>query len=265
MSSDKTIILPDESFKGFSSENLDIYLQELAKEYKKIVGKTTPAEVILVGGASILARYGFRESTSDVDAYVRGTSAMKEASNKVGDRYHLANGWFNSDFVQTKSFSPKLEQYSQYYKTYSNVVEFRTVTGEYLIAMKLMSGRPHKSDLSDIVGILISHIKEEKPISYSSIEKAIKNLYGNIENLPKESIVFLKGIFSSNGQGQDFSQNVEKLETLWLARIESEQNALQSLITFEHKYKNVLNEDNIGDILKTITERNTVDELELDL
>lgn len=62
----------------FSSENLDTYLKELAKEFRKINGKTVPAEVILVGGAAILANYGFRDKTYDVDAIIHATIQFEE-------------------------------------------------------------------------------------------------------------------------------------------------------------------------------------------
>ena len=45
---------------SFTKENLDSYLKELAKEYRKLNGKTMPAEIILIGGPSVLANYGFR-------------------------------------------------------------------------------------------------------------------------------------------------------------------------------------------------------------
>ena len=45
----------------FTKDNLDTFLKELAKEYRKINGKTMPAEIILIGGASILINYGFRD------------------------------------------------------------------------------------------------------------------------------------------------------------------------------------------------------------
>lgn len=48
---------------GFTKENLDIYLKELAKEYKKAGGKSMPAEIILIGGVAAGANYGFRNST----------------------------------------------------------------------------------------------------------------------------------------------------------------------------------------------------------
>lgn len=59
-----------------------MYLNELAKEYRKINGKHTPAEITSVGGAAILAKYGFRDKTYDVDAMVYAASSMKEAANR---------------------------------------------------------------------------------------------------------------------------------------------------------------------------------------
>lgn len=108
--------------KGFTKENLDYYLKELAKEFRKRNGKNTPAEIVLVGGAAILVNYGFREMTYDIDAVITASSAMKEAVNAVGDRFGLPNGWLNADFKSTSSYSSKLSQYSKYYRTYSNVL-----------------------------------------------------------------------------------------------------------------------------------------------
>ena len=53
-----------------TKENLDTYLKELAKHFRKLNGKTMPAEITLIGGASILINYGFRASTYDVDRVV---------------------------------------------------------------------------------------------------------------------------------------------------------------------------------------------------
>lgn len=65
----------------FTKNNLDTYLKELAKEYKKLGGKRIPAEIILVGGASVLINYGFREMTTDIDALIQAASIMKDAIN----------------------------------------------------------------------------------------------------------------------------------------------------------------------------------------
>jgi hypothetical protein len=48
-----------------TKENLNEYLKELAKEYRRRSGKAIPAEIILIGGAAVLASYGFRDLTYD--------------------------------------------------------------------------------------------------------------------------------------------------------------------------------------------------------
>ena len=120
----------------FTKENLDRYLKELAKDYRKRSGKEMPAEIILIGGASVVINYGFREMTYDMDAVIDASSSMKEAINCVGDKFGLPNGWLNDDFKKTVSYTPKIAQFAKHYRTYSNIVTFMTVTGEYLVAMK---------------------------------------------------------------------------------------------------------------------------------
>ena len=58
----------------FTKDNIDIYLKEVAKEYRKLGGKAMPADIILIGGASILINYGFRGATTDVDATTVATN-----------------------------------------------------------------------------------------------------------------------------------------------------------------------------------------------
>ncbi|GHV34412.1 hypothetical protein FACS18949_10420 [Clostridia bacterium] len=99
------------SEQAITRENLNGYLKELAKDFRKLNGSKMPAEVILIGGAAVLANYGFREMTYDIDAIILASSAMKEAINSVGDRHGLPNGWFNADFKRTGSYSDKLYLY----------------------------------------------------------------------------------------------------------------------------------------------------------
>ena len=126
-----------------------MYFSELAKEIKKECGRDANVELIVVGGASILLNYDFRESTIDVDALVSSRISIKESINRVGDKYGLPNGWINSDFKTTNSFSPKLVQFSKCYKTFNQSLTVRTVESEYLIAMKLASLRKYKYILKD--------------------------------------------------------------------------------------------------------------------
>ena len=153
-----------------------------------------PTEIILIGGAAILANYGFREMTTDVDAVIKAASSMKDAVNKVGDKFNLPNGWLNADFMKTTSYTPKLSAYSIHYKEFSNVLQVRTVSAEYLIAMKLMASRKYKNDLSDIVGILAEHEQLDKAITLEMIKTAVTNLYGDWYKLSPDSIIFIVDI-----------------------------------------------------------------------
>lgn len=223
----------------FTKDNLDGYLKELSKEFRKMNGSKIPAEIILIGGASVLINYGFREMTYDMDAIIQALSSMKDAINHVGDRMGFPNGWLNTDFMKTTSYTPKLIQYSKYYKTFSNVLKIRTVSAEYLVVMKLMAGRQYKNDLSDVVGILIEQKNAEKEISLESIKRAAGELYEGYENLPELSRNFIEAVY----QNSDLSALYEKI------RDDEKQNK-DILLEFQDDYPDVLNGDNLADILR---------------
>lgn len=224
---------------AFTNENIDNYLKALAKEYRKLSDKKMPAEIIIVGGASTLINYGFRENTYDIDTIMQSSSAMKDAISNISNSMNLKPSWINSDFIKTKSYSPKLIQYSKYYKTFSNIVQFRTVTGEYLIAMKLMSARQFKNDLSDIVGI----IKENLPrIKLEGIKRACEELYNGYENLPDFSKCFIENLYTSF--------NISYEETR-----EKEVANKKLLIDFDDNYPNILNKANVDDMLEKLNKK----------
>ena len=107
------------SSDSFTKDNLDTYLKELAKEFRKLNGKSMPAEIILVGGAAILTNYGFRNMTTDINAVIHTSSLMKDAINRTGNRFNLPYGWLNTDFMRTSSYSTKIDENSVYYKNIS--------------------------------------------------------------------------------------------------------------------------------------------------
>ncbi len=228
----------------FTKENLDMYLSRLAKEFRKLNGTKIPAEIILVGGASVLANYGFRDMTYDIDAIIQASSSMKEAINIVGDELGLPNGWLNSDFTKTRSYSSNLLQYSRFYKRFGYILEVRTVASEYLIAMKLMSGRKYKNDISDIVGILKEEKDKGNELTLSKIQTAVCNLYGNFEALPTDSIDLISNIIKNN-----------QLDKLYEQYKLNERVAKETLIEFEDKYSGVANNSNVDDIIKQLQKR----------
>lgn len=228
----------------FTKENLDQCLSKLAKEYRKRNGTQIRAEIILIGGAAVLSSYGFRDMTYDIDTIIRASSSMKEAINTVGDELGLPNGWMNSDFTKTTSYSPKLAQYSKYYKRFGYVLDVRTITGEYLIAMKLMSGRKYKNDLSDIIGVLYEEHEKGNPLSIEQIQTAVINLYDSWNSLPQDSIDFITEII-----------NNQDLKTLYETYRTNEIFTKESLIEFETSYPDVVNTDNVNDIIRQLQER----------
>jgi len=229
----------------FTKENLDTYLKELAKVFRKLNGTAMPAEIILIGGASILANYGFRDMTTDMDAIIHASSAMKQAINTVGDKFNLPAGWLNTDFTRTKSYSDKLTQVSVYYRTYPNILTIRTVAAEYLIAMKLVSGRRYKNDLSDIAGILWEHHKTGKPISYEMIDKAVTELYGGWSDVSGKTKTILSEVFES-----------ENFEALYQETRESEKTAKKALIEFREQYPDGLkNADDVSTFLDKVQKK----------
>ncbi|MGN0345315.1 MAG: DUF6036 family nucleotidyltransferase [Lachnospiraceae bacterium] len=230
--------------KPFTKENLDNCLKELAKEFRKMNGNRVPAEIILIGGASILINYGFREMTYDMDAIIHSSGAMKDAINIVGDRLGLPVGWLNTDFVKTDSYTPRLIEYSKYYKTFSNILQIRTVSAEYLVAMKLMAGRQYKNDLSDIVDVLMEQDERGDALTLERIKKAIVDLYDSYENIPQNSRTFIESIY---GRG-DLSEFYEQCRSMELENKEV-------LLDFQDDYPGVLNGDNLADILQAAREK----------
>lgn len=223
----------------FTKDNLDNYLKELGREFRKRNGTKMPAEIILVGGAAILANYDFREMTYDIDAVVTASSAMKEAVNAVGDKFQLPNRWLNADFKNTNSYSPKLRQYSKYYRTYSNVLHIRAVNAEYLIAMKLMSGRSYKKDLSDVVGILYEQEKSGQPLGYEKIDKAVKELYGDWNGISDYARKILLTALSSENLAELFEQQMKE-----------ENLSRQILLHAEQKDTKAVTESSAEDIIR---------------
>ena len=114
----------------------------------------------------------------------------------------------------------------------------RTIRAEYLIAMKLRSGRLYKNDRSDIAGILAEHEKRGEPISMNRIDQAIINLYGGWEQIPESSQTFLREIIEG-GKYQDEYGIVRQEEV----------NNKKMLIEFEDQYPGVTNWENVDSII----------------
>lgn len=175
-----------------TKEQIDLYLKKFAKEQRKIT-KNVDIDIVIIGGGAIVLNYNFRGMTQDLDIIKPNKLLnIKDAVNKVADEFDLPSNWMNDDFITTKSYSPNLRNYATYYRTFSNYIHFYTIKDEYLIAMKLVSDRNYKFDMSDIVGI----IKENENISYENIKQAILNLYGKLDIVNKETLQLVETLMN---------------------------------------------------------------------
>ena len=227
----------------FTKENLEYYLKALAKEFRKR-GHGVPAEIILVGGASVLINYSFRMASYDIDATYACETVMKEAIAAVRDKYGLQNDWLNDAFKRTSSYTPKLRQYSDHYKTFSNVLEVRTVRAEYLVAMKLVSARQYKKDLSDIVGIIYEQQLAGDPLTLEKIDKAVKDLYGDWLSVKERAKNFLERVLACD----DLPGLMQEL-----AADELSANAVLSEIS--KKYPGTINKNNVDDVIAAVMKK----------
>ena len=219
----------------FTKDEINTYLSELAKKFKKLNGTKMPGEIIIVGGAAILLQY-------DIDGIIKSSSVMRDAINFVADKYDLPRGWLNTDFTKTKSYSPGLYMHSKYYRTFSNILEVRIINPECLIAMKLVAGRNYKYDYSDIIGILKEQQVKNEPISYEQIVNAVEELYGPYDTvISQDGRNFLQEVFES-----------ENLDDLYNKYLVTAMENKKNLTEFEKHYPGVLNEENLSEIMNNL-------------
>ena len=230
--------------KPFTKGNLDQYLKELAKEFRKHNGKSMPAEIILIGGASVIINYGFREMTYDMDALINAASSMKDAINIVGDRNGLPTGWLNDEFRKTESYTEKMIQYSKYYKTFYSFLNVRTVTGEYLVAMKLRAGREYKYDRSDVIGILWEQEKFGDPLTMDRIKKAVEELYGTYDVLSPDVQKFIELAIQEGNY-----------ESVYARVREAEAETKKILLEYREEKPEVINRNNVSDIIAALRKK----------
>lgn len=208
-------------------DNLDFYLTALGKEYKKL--SKHPVQIVLIGGGAIFIRYSFRMMSYDLDGllYPYKSDSLKHAIRIVADKYNIPYGWINDDFIKTDSYSKNIFIYSDYYKTYSNLIEVRIIDSIHLIAMKLKSFRSYKRDQSDIVGILLEEKQKNNLIKKEDIINAYLDLY---ENKPSNvESDFLTYLYSKTNEWETIFKNVVKEEDINKIEIGKKNNAEQNI------------------------------------
>ena len=162
------------------------------------MSKKAKGEIVIIGGAAIIANYGFRCMSEDVDSIFYTESFLKDAILSVARKNNLPDNWLNQDFIKTRSYSNKIGKYAKPYKTFSYCITYKIIDREYLIAMKLASFRKYKNDISDIIGILITEYERNNEITLEQIKQAVINLYGYYDYIGNEAIEFIEKTMSNS-------------------------------------------------------------------
>ena len=218
-------------------------IRRFAKEYRKALGKA-PAEIIIVGGGSIMLNYKFRDATQDFDVILRAASGIKDVITKFADENNLPRDWMNTDFVKTSSYSDALMEVSRHYCWLNNqTLEIRTVSGIYLIAMKMKAHRDYRNDISDAIGILIEETEAGNKFSYADIESAYNRLYHGAPDLKTQE------------QFRDIcTKSIEELKSLYNSQHNTESTVGDQLINYIEGGVNI-NTKNVTDVAARIREK----------
>lgn len=231
-------------FEGrITRENADEIIKEFAKEYRKELGKA-PGEIIIVGGGSIMLNYKFRDATQDFDVILKTVSGVDDVIKKIADKYGLPRDWMNSDFVKTASYSNVLFEVSKHYKSLNNgTLEIRTVSGIYLMAMKLRAHRDYRNDISDVIGVMIEEMERDNIITFEDIKNAYTKLYD--EELPEQLLKQMSEICK---------MSLDELKELYKKHNFSEQKINRKITSYIDNGADI-NVRNINDVIAIIKER----------
>lgn len=229
--------------RKITRENAFDIIKQFAKKYRKELGKT-PGEIIIVGGGSIMLNYKFRDATQDFDVILNTVSGVDDVIKKFADENGLPRDWMNSDFVRTASYSKMLSEVSKHFYTLNNgTLEIRTVSGVYLIAMKIRAHRDFRNDISDVVGIIIEEMEVGNIITFDDIQKAYERLYN--EKISEELMERIQ---------QVCDMNKDELKAYYEKQNKSEQEIGQKIISYIDEGANI-NTRNVGEVIAKIKEK----------
>ncbi|MBE3560094.1 MAG: nucleotidyl transferase [Ktedonobacteraceae bacterium] len=125
--------------------DIDRYLSLLGQELA-LAGRT--GKILLVGGAVMVLVVGNRTSTRDIDAsFEQEAGAIRAAVNQIARREGLPPDWLNDGAKGFLYSPPPIILWKQY-----PGLEVYLPTLDYLLAMKLVAGRP--ADIADAKALI---------------------------------------------------------------------------------------------------------------
>ncbi|HBF5809626.1 TPA: hypothetical protein KOR75_001207 [Clostridioides difficile] len=177
-----------------NKDNLDEYLEKLYNEVVALNRNTSLCvDIYIMGGSAIMLNNRFRESTMDIDAYIRSTLDLSKPIVKVAEKNDLPKDWLNTNVTVTQSFTKRLLPYFKVYKRVSDKFTVYVINNLAQVCMKLVSFRIDSSDVTDIKGI----VEEGFDYSYDDVIKAIEKIYGDSDVISVDAQLFIYNLLSN--------------------------------------------------------------------
>ena len=154
-------------------ENIDKYFEALANKIKESgIGMH---RILVVGGAAMVLKYHDGRSTVDIDICFREQNNLYACCMKVAEEYDLPEDWINADVMHSDSFSYRLFDNAELYKSFDGFLEVYVASDLDLYCMKIVSFRP--KDVQDME--VLADTLREKEVSKEDIIANFNQLYGN--------------------------------------------------------------------------------------
>ena len=169
-------------------DDIDKVLMELSKSCDR------PTDITICGGASMVLNYETRQSTMDIDCF-RLEQRLKDNAIEIAASLGLEADWLNDNVCVTQSYTDALIKYRTEYGTFGNLKVY-TVKGLPLLCMKLVSFRPHSSDIEDCRA-LISILKDK--VSVEDVRYVVYQIYGDTTILSVDAELFLAKEYEHDG------------------------------------------------------------------
>ena len=184
----------DENKFALNKEQIDNLFRELNKELRKKLRKHPSwykVDLYVVGGACMVAAFGSRESTMDIDAVWTVGDLMRDCINIVGDHLGYGHSWCNCDFKRTNSYTDKIAYNSWVYVEFDRLV-VRMVNIDLLLAMKLVAFRSHKlTDVYDCRSIIDRLMANGVLVNSDYLFSTVRKYFPNVV-LSDRSVEFIR-------------------------------------------------------------------------
>ena len=164
-----------------TKEKMQGYLCRIGDE---LAAKGLVGDLILAGGASMCLVHSARDMTKDIDALYEPKDVINEIAALIAKEDGLDAGWLNDGVKGFITDTARTEEFLSL-----NGLRVATVAPEYLLAMKLVSGRYGEQDYSDArflmvkLGIRTVERAREVVLTYYSPERILPKTAYIIEEI----------------------------------------------------------------------------------